>query len=79
MVPVEDLFDAGLPSRFEEIARTCIRLYRRSLPRDRRKLLERFEYVHAARKVVGVRFVGTRAWVVLLSCPRRLTIPSSSS
>ena len=29
-------------------------------------LLERFRYVHAARKVVGVGSVGTRAWIVLL-------------
>ncbi len=67
VVPVEDLLTPELASRFEEIARTVIRSYRRSLPRDRRKLLERFEYVHAARKVVGVGSVGTRAWVVLLT------------
>ena len=33
---------------------------------DRRRLLDRFRYVHAARKVVGVGSVGTRAWIVLL-------------
>ena len=43
-----------------------IRSYRRTLAGDRRRLLERFRYVHAARKVVGVGSVGTRAWVVLL-------------
>src|SRR5262249_26464535 len=42
------------------------RSYRRTLPEDRRRLLERFEYVDAARKVVGVGSVGTRAWIVLL-------------
>jgi len=36
------------------------------LPGDRRHLLERFRYVHAARKVVGVGSVGTRCWIVLL-------------
>ncbi len=46
--------------------RTLIRDYRRTLPGDRRKLLERFRYVDAARKVVGVGSVGTRAWIVLL-------------
>ncbi len=40
--------------------------YRRTLTADRRELLERFRYVHAARKVVGVGSVGTRAWVVLM-------------
>jgi uncharacterized protein (DUF2252 family) len=40
--------------------------YRLSLPDDRRKLLERYRYVHAARKVVGVGSVGTRAWILLM-------------
>ncbi len=43
-----------------------IRSYRRTLPGDRRKLLERYRYVHAARKVVGVGSVGTRAFIMLL-------------
>jgi len=33
---------------------------------DRRRLLGRYRYVHAARKVVGVGSVGTRAWIMLL-------------
>jgi uncharacterized protein (DUF2252 family) len=43
-----------------------IRTYRRTLSGDRRRLLERFRYVDAARKVVGVGSVGTRAWIILL-------------
>ena len=46
--------------------RDVIRSYRRTLTADRRRLLERFRYVHAARKVVGVGSVGTRAWIVLM-------------
>jgi len=46
--------------------RRLLRVYRRSLPVDRRHLLERFSYVDAARKVVGVGSVGARAWIVLL-------------
>ena len=46
--------------------RGAIRSYRRTLTADRRRLLERFRYVHAARKVVGVGSVGTRAWIVLM-------------
>jgi uncharacterized protein (DUF2252 family) len=42
------------------------RAYRATLPDDRRRLLERFEIVDAARKVVGVGSVGTRAFIVLL-------------
>src|SRR5215468_4859783 len=42
------------------------RAYRETLDDDRRKLLERFEIVDAARKVVGVGSVGTRCFIVLL-------------
>jgi hypothetical protein len=42
------------------------RAYRKTLQDNRRQLLERFEVVDAARKVVGVGSVGTRAFVVLL-------------
>jgi Uncharacterized protein conserved in bacteria (DUF2252) len=42
------------------------RSYWASLQDDRRYLLERFEIVDAARKVVGVGSVGTRAFIVLL-------------
>ena len=63
IVPIEDLADG---QNIEEFARGVIRGYRRTLQRDRRHLLERFRYVHAARKVVGVGSVGTRAWIILL-------------
>jgi uncharacterized protein (DUF2252 family) len=42
------------------------RAYRATLQSDRRHLLERFEIVDMARKVVGVGSVGTRAFIVLL-------------
>ena len=52
-------------TRCSTTARRVIRSYRRTLQGDRRHLLERFRFVDAARKVVGVGSVGTRAWVVL--------------
>ena len=51
---------------FEEFVQGVIRSYRRTLSADRRRLLERFRYVHAAHKVVGVGSVGARAWIVLM-------------
>ena len=42
------------------------RAYRATLQEDRRHLLERFEVVDVARKVVGVGSVGTSAFIVLL-------------
>jgi uncharacterized protein (DUF2252 family) len=40
--------------------------YKRTLQDDRRHLLDRYRFVDAARKVVGVGSVGTRAFIVLL-------------
>src|SRR4029077_19530570 len=42
------------------------RSYRATLQDDRRHLLERFQVIDVARKVVGVGSVGTRAFIVLL-------------
>jgi uncharacterized protein (DUF2252 family) len=63
IVPIEEL--AG-GQDVEELARGVLRGYRRTLQGDRKHLLERFRYVHAARKVVGVGSVGTRAWIIML-------------
>jgi uncharacterized protein (DUF2252 family) len=46
--------------------RAQFRAYRATLRDDQRQLLERFELVDAARKVVGVGSVGTRAFIALL-------------
>ena len=66
IVPIGDL----LPDREYDEVRAALegvlRSYRRTLRSDCRHLLERFRYVDAARKVVGVGSVGTRAWVVLM-------------
>jgi len=50
----------------ERVISMQFRGYRRTLDPDRRRLLERFEIVDMARKVVGVGSVGTRAFIVLL-------------
>jgi uncharacterized protein (DUF2252 family) len=63
IVPVEDLAEGR---DVEEFARDVNRGYRRTLQGDRKHLLERFRYAHAARKVVGVGSVGTRAWIMLM-------------
>ncbi|MBO0685369.1 MAG: DUF2252 domain-containing protein, partial [Candidatus Dormibacteraeota bacterium] len=66
IVPIEEVAgpEAG---RVGRNARALLRSYRQTLQGDRRHLLERFQYVHAARKVVGVGSVGTRAWIILLT------------
>ena len=64
--PIEELASGVEQAEIEEFVRGVIRSYRRTLTADRRELLERFRYVHSARKVVGVGSVGTRAWIVLM-------------
>jgi uncharacterized protein (DUF2252 family) len=57
----------GMPSsEIEGTIHEQFRAYRATLQDDRQRLLERFEVVDAARKVVGVGSVGTRAFIVLL-------------
>jgi uncharacterized protein (DUF2252 family) len=65
IVPIEDAVPVE-HHRLDELVREVIRAYGQTLMPDRRRLLERYRYVHAARKVVGVGSVGTRAWIMLL-------------
>jgi len=66
VVPVDELASPGERQQVREALHELFRLYRRTLQGDRRKLLERYRFVDAARKVVGVGSVGTRAWIILL-------------
>ncbi len=68
IVPARDLAATyGLsPDEVLPVIHDQFRAYRATLQADRRHLLERFEIVDAARKVVGVGSVGTRAFIVLL-------------
>jgi uncharacterized protein (DUF2252 family) len=66
IVPVEEVFSDALASAIYQQIHAVLGRYRRSLQSDRRHLLEQFTLVQAARKVVGVGSVGTRAWVVLM-------------
>jgi uncharacterized protein (DUF2252 family) len=66
IVPIEDVVPGAELERLDDLIRGVFRSYRRTLSADRRHLLEGFRYAHAARKVVGVGSVGTRAWILLL-------------
>jgi hypothetical protein len=66
VVRLDDLIAEERRGEVDEAITNLIRVYRRSLPGDRRRLLERFEFVDMARKVVGVGSVGTRAWIILM-------------
>jgi uncharacterized protein (DUF2252 family) len=68
IVPARELAATyGLsPDEVLPVLHEQFRSYRATLPDDRRKLLEKFQIVDAARKVVGVGSVGTRAFIILL-------------
>ena len=66
ITPIESVLPSADKEHLEDTVQQMIGTYARSLPHDRRTLLESYRYVHAARKVVGVGSVGTRAWILLL-------------
>jgi uncharacterized protein (DUF2252 family) len=66
IVPIEDLTGPGTQREaIDQSMRKLIQSYRRTLARHHHPI-EEFEYVHAARKVVGVGSVGTQAMILLM-------------
>ena len=63
ITPLEELSDA--PGAEAQL-RAVLDAYLGSLGDDLQRLASSYSYAHAARKVVGVGSVGTRAWIVLL-------------
>ena len=66
IVPVEDLVSAAAAKKFEGTMHGVLDRYVETLPLARRRVIGRYRYAHAARKLVGVGSVGTRAWVVMM-------------
>jgi len=65
IVPIEELVQ-DREVDIEGTLRGLVNQYRRTLHPDIRHLAERYRYVDAAHKVVGVGSVGTRCWIVLM-------------
>jgi hypothetical protein len=65
IVPAEDLFTDVYSKQTMSSLYEALWQYRGSLSGDRQRLLEKYEFVDLARKVVGVGSVGTRCWVAL--------------
>jgi uncharacterized protein (DUF2252 family) len=68
LVPIADLAarEGADPEAITELLRGLLVQYRGTLDGPARVLIDRFRYVDAAHKVVGVGSVGTRAWIALL-------------
>lgn len=68
LVPIEDVFEGDEGASGPETEQAIHRLmssYRDTLASENQRLFDGYRYVHAARKVVGVGSVGTRAWLAL--------------
>ena len=66
IVPIEDLIEFGSEwENTDALIKRLLRSYRRTLANEHHPI-EEFQYVHAARKVVGVGSVGTRCYIMLL-------------
>jgi uncharacterized protein (DUF2252 family) len=66
IVPIDELVPVAADREpITNEVRVLVRKYRRTLETDRRHLLETYQFVDMARKVVGVGSVGTRAWIAL--------------
>ncbi len=66
LVPIAEVLKDVEQGQLLESLRAILRSYRRTLPGDRRRLIEGYRLVDVARKVVGVGSVGTRTWVALM-------------
>ncbi len=66
IVPIDQLASGFERDQIYEQLHQVLREYRSTLRVDRRMVLEQFELVDVARKVVGVGSVGTRAFIALM-------------
>jgi uncharacterized protein (DUF2252 family) len=69
IVPIDKLAQGRKREQIVSDLQEILGLYRASLPDERRRLLEQFEFVDLARKVVGVGSVGNEAWIALFMGP----------
>jgi uncharacterized protein (DUF2252 family) len=66
VVPIDVMTAGDDREELLGLLRGLMGVYRDTLDFDRRALIDQFELVDFARKVVGVGSVGTRAWIALL-------------
>ncbi len=66
IMPVSALLPRAAGQRFTTQVAELTARYRATLDHDRGVLLDQYEFVDLARKVVGVGSVGTRSWILLL-------------
>jgi len=66
LVPARELAGDLSTAEVDAVMVRLLERYRATLPDEYRVLVERFRFIDAGHKVVGVGSVGTRCWIVLL-------------
>ena len=66
VVPIKDFLDAEQRNRVEQVLPELFEKYRATLQNNRQHLLDSYQLIGIALKVVGVGSVGTRAFIALL-------------
>jgi uncharacterized protein (DUF2252 family) len=66
LVPIEEFAEGHSAAEVTARLEALLAEYRTTLDSENRRLVERYHYVDAGFKVVGVGSVGTRAWIALL-------------
>ncbi|MCH4183903.1 MAG: DUF2252 domain-containing protein [Eggerthellaceae bacterium] len=67
IVPLAELYPTAKADKIEEGVRNLLKSYKKSLPADRRCLIDGYHLSDIGRKVVGVGSVGTRAWIAVFT------------
>ncbi|NLG48280.1 DUF2252 domain-containing protein [Gordonia sp. (in: high G+C Gram-positive bacteria)] len=67
LIPAADVLTQISPNQLREQFLGRIAAYRETLPLHLHDLIDQYEFVEAARKVVGVGSVGTRCWIALFA------------
>jgi uncharacterized protein (DUF2252 family) len=65
LVPISELLPPAAQEQTMAWIASLVAQYAKTLPPDRRRLLQQYHLVEVARRVVGVGSVGTAAWVAL--------------
>ena len=67
IVPIRDMLkEEQVIFAFQHNIKKALDTYKKTLPEDRRILLDQYEPVEMAHKVVGVGSVGRRAWILVM-------------
>ena len=66
IVPVRDMGEEEKKLYGEQTILEAFQLYKKTLPEDRRHLIDQYEVLELAHKVVGVGSVGRKAWILVM-------------